>query len=52
MTWIWISTAIVLMGAEISAETEHQTAKDSTTGAPRPMGQRGATMADTIGEAA
>ncbi len=52
MTWIWISTAIFLMGAEISAETEHQTAKDSTTGAPRPMGQRGATMADTIGEPA
>ncbi|MFC5068433.1 YihY/virulence factor BrkB family protein [Flaviflagellibacter deserti] len=50
MTWIWISTAIVLTGAEISAETEHQTVTDSTTGAPRPIGQRGAIMADTIGE--
>lgn len=52
MMWIWISTAIILIGAEISAETEHQTAEDSTTGMPRPLGQRGATMADTIGKPA
>ncbi len=51
MTWIWISTAIVLVGAELNAETEHQTVRDSTTGAPRPLGSRGATMADTVGEA-
>jgi membrane protein len=51
MMWIWLSTAIVLVGAELNAETEHQTAKDSTTGAPRPLGSRGAAMADTVGEA-
>jgi membrane protein len=51
MTWIWLSTAVVLVGAELNAEMEHQTARDSTTGAPRPLGTRGAAMADTVGEA-
>ncbi|BCJ90343.1 hypothetical protein IZ6_10780 [Terrihabitans soli] len=51
MTWIWLSVAIVLVGAELNAEMEHQTAKDSTTGQPRPLGSRGAAMADTVGEA-
>ena len=49
MTWIWISSIVVLVGAEINAEMEHQTARDTTVGPDRPMGQRGATMADTIG---
>ena len=49
MTWIWISSIIVLMGAELDAETEHQTAEDTTTGPPKPLGTRGANMADTIG---
>ncbi|WP_074078301.1 YihY/virulence factor BrkB family protein [Microvirga massiliensis] len=51
MTWIWLSTTIILLGAEINAETEHQTKKDSTEGPSKPMGQRGATMADTVGAA-
>ena len=51
MTWIWISGIVVLVGAEINAEMEHQTARDTTVGPDRPMGQRGATMADTIGAA-
>jgi membrane protein len=51
MTWIWLSTAVVLVGAELNAETEHQTAKDSTTGPPKRLGARGAAMADTVGEA-
>ena len=51
MTWIWISGIVVLVGAEINAEMEHQTAKDTTVGPDRPMGQRGATMADTVGAA-
>jgi membrane protein len=50
MVWTWISAIIVIVGAEINAELEHQTTRDSTTGAPRPMGERGAYMADTLGE--
>ncbi|SDA23903.1 membrane protein [Methylobacterium sp. UNC378MF] len=52
MTWIWISSTIVLLGGEINAELEHQTARDTTTGAPLPMGARKARMADTVGAAA
>jgi membrane protein len=51
MTWIWISTIVILLGGEINAETEHQTARDSTVGAPKPLGFRGAEMADNIGPA-
>ncbi len=48
MTWIWISTIILLIGAELNAELEHQTAKDSTVGPPKPMGSRGAARADHL----
>ena len=34
MTWLWISAIVVLLGAELNAEMEHQTARDTTTGAP------------------
>lgn len=51
MMWIWLSSVIVLVGAEVNAETERQTLKDSTTGAPKPLGARGADAADTVGEA-
>ena len=51
MTWTWISSMVVLLGAELNSEIEHQTAKDSTVGPPEPLGARGATMADTVGEA-
>lgn len=50
MVWTWISAIIVIVGAEINAELEHQTTRDSTTGTPQPMGERGAYMADTLGE--
>ncbi|MDQ0133195.1 membrane protein [Neorhizobium galegae] len=50
MVWTWISVIIVIVGAEINAELEHQTARDSTTGRPKPLGARGAYMADTVGE--
>jgi membrane protein len=49
MTWLWISAIVILLGAELNAEMEHQTARDTTTGAPKPMGARGAKMADTVG---
>ena len=51
MTWIWISTTIILIGAEINAEMEHQTEADTTVGPPQPLGARAARMADTVGAA-
>jgi membrane protein len=51
MMWTWISVIILLVGAELNGELEHQTAKDSTVGPPLPMGDRGAFMADTVGKA-
>lgn len=50
--WMWISSAIVIVGAELDAEIEHQTARDSTIGEEAPMGSRNAAMADTLGKAA
>jgi membrane protein len=50
MMWLWISTIVVLLGAELNAEIEHQTARDTTVGDDKPLGSRGATMADTVGE--
>jgi membrane protein len=49
MTWIWISTMVILIGAKINAELEHQTSSDTTVGKPEPQGERGARMADTVG---
>lgn len=49
MTWIWISTTIVILGAELNAEIEHQTMSDTTTGEHQPLGSRGAAMADHVG---
>ncbi|MGV3578124.1 YihY/virulence factor BrkB family protein [Brevundimonas sp.] len=49
LLWTWISVQVILMGAEVNAEIEHQTAMDTTTGAPVAIGERGAVMADSIG---
>ena len=51
MVWIWISVVIILIGGELNAEMEHQTARDTTEGAPKPLGGRGAMMADHVGAA-
>lgn len=51
MMWVWISTVILIIGALLNAELEHQTAVDTTTGKPLPMGERGAYVADTLGKA-
>ncbi len=51
MTWMWLSIIVVLIGAKLNAEIEHQTAHDSTTGRPKPLGRRAAKMAGTIGSA-
>jgi membrane protein len=51
MMWLWISAIVILLGAELDAEMEHQTVHDTTTGSPKPIGVRGAHMADTVGVA-
>jgi len=51
MTWLWISAIVILLGAELNAEIEHQTERDTTTGHPKPLGTRGAHMADSVGAA-
>ena len=51
MMWMWISAIAILLGAQLNAEIEHQTARDSTVGPDKPLGRRGAMMADTIGAA-
>ena len=51
MIWMWLSIIVVLVGGKLNAEIEHQTARESTAGPPKPLGRRGAKMADTIGSA-
>lgn len=46
LLWLWLSLCAVLLGAEINAEAEKQTVRDTTTGPDRPMGRRGALKAD------
>lgn len=46
MMWMWISATIILVGAELNAEAERQTYKDTTKGPPQPIGMRGADVAD------
>jgi membrane protein len=48
MLWLYLTCYLILLGAEINAEAEHQTARDTTEGAPLPMGRRDATAADTL----
>ncbi|SDT48098.1 YihY/virulence factor BrkB family protein [Bradyrhizobium canariense] len=51
MMWMWMSAIIVLCGAELNSEIEHQTALDTAIGRPKPRGVRRAVMADTLGAA-
>ena len=51
MIWFWISVLVILIGAELNAELEHQTAEDTTSGREKPMRMRGATKADRVGRA-
>jgi membrane protein len=46
LMWFYLTAFIVCVGAELNAELEHQTARDSTTGRERPLGTRGAYVAD------
>lgn len=47
LLWLWISCYAILLGAEINAESEEQTVKDTTKGPPEPLGERGAVKADS-----
>ena len=49
LMWFYLSAYVVLLGAELNAEMEHQTARDTTERMGAPLGARGAYMADTVG---
>ena len=48
LTWIWMTVTILIVGGELNSEMEHQTAEDTTTAPERPLGSRGAYMADHV----
>jgi membrane protein len=52
MMWMWMSAIVIMFGAELNSEIERQTLRDTTTGAPKPLGTREAVSADTVGAAA
>jgi membrane protein len=51
LMWLFISAFSILVGAELNAEMERQTVKDTTEGNQKPLGERGARAADTVGPA-
>lgn len=48
LLWLYLSAYVLLLGAEFNAELEHQTARDTTVGQEKPLGARGAKMADEV----
>ncbi len=52
LTWLYLSAYVFVFGAELNSEVEHQTARDSTTGEPMPLGKRGAWAADHVADPA
>ncbi len=47
MFWLWVTVLLIVLGAAVNGESERQTGYDSTTGPERPLGQRGAVVADS-----
>jgi membrane protein len=47
MVWLWVSVFLVIAGGAVNAEAERQTVRDSTVGRERPLGERGAVVADS-----
>ena len=50
MLWLYVGAHDTVASAELNAEVKRQTARDTTTGRPQPMGRRDAYAADTLGE--
>jgi membrane protein len=48
MFWLWITVLLVVAGAAVNGEAERQTSRDSTVGSERPLGERGAVVADSL----
>ena len=48
MFWLWVTVLLVIAGAAVNAEAERQTVRDSTVGPERPIGERGAVVADSV----
>jgi membrane protein len=48
MMWFYVSALVVMIGAELNAELELQTVRDSTGGPEKPIGERGAYVADHV----
>jgi membrane protein len=49
ITWLYLSSFVLLYGAEFNSEIEHQTAQDTTArGGEKPLGARGAWSADNV----
>ena len=50
MLWFFLTAFVILLGAEINSECEHQTKEDTTIGEPKPIGERGAYFADNVAD--
>jgi membrane protein len=48
LTWLYLSSYVLLLGAELNSELEHQTARDTTEGVAKPLGARDAWVADHV----
>jgi membrane protein len=51
ITWLYLSSFVLLYGAEFNSEIEHQTARDTTADREdKPLGERGAWSADHVAD--
>lgn len=48
LSWLYLASYVLLLGAELNSELEHQTEEDSTKGPPKALGARGAWVADHV----
>jgi membrane protein len=52
LMWFYVTSFTIVIGAEVNAEMERQTERDTTEGPEAPLGRRGAYAADTVGPTA